>query len=206
VAAIFPTAKAVNQALRLAAEKGKLVTVLPATRELPWLSRTVPPGDAKRIAEPNRSGANGDVAGAAADSGELRRDWEKGTFIVDTARTQAAMGWIGGEDIALGGIRIRLATRNASVAVQSLDGEPIGESARLMISVAARAVLSAGGRMPFLVEPVEGKLEIKAPKGLRLYQKLPGSGELRPVAAAYGKGRYWVRLDRNLRSNWLFLR
>ena len=201
-----PTSPANARASRIAAEKGKLVTVLPATRELPWIKKAIPPNEAKQVDESNQFSASTEAAGLASDSGALRRNWGKGTFMVDTAHTQAAMGWLGGEDISLSSIRIRLSTRNASVAVQSLDGKPIGESVRLMISVAARAVLSAGGKMPFLVEPVEGELVIHAPKGLRLYQKLAGGGELRPMATVYRNNRYSIRLDRNLRSNWLFLR
>ena len=44
-----------------------------------------------------------------------------GTFSVDTPRTQAAMGFIGGKRINLRDVDIEVTTRNATVAVQSLD-------------------------------------------------------------------------------------
>jgi hypothetical protein len=58
---------------------------------------------------------------AVSDTGELRRNWEQGTNVIDTPRTQAAMGWIGGKTI---GLEVDVTTRNATVAVQSLDTIP----------------------------------------------------------------------------------
>jgi len=115
------------------------------------------------------------------------------------------MGWIGGEAIALADVEIKAKTRNATVAVQSLDGAPIGQAKELLISLGARAVPKEGNKTPFYVEPVEGQLTIKAPKGLKLYKR-GVLQEMKEVPAPYKDGRYAIILDESLRTNWLFLR
>ena len=86
-----------------------------------------------------------------------------------------------------------------------LDGEPIASSKDLLVSIGARAEPKAGNKTPFHVEPVEGLLTIRAPKGLKLYRR--GTlQELKEVPTTYRNGQYAIRLDGALRTNWLFLR
>ena len=191
-------------ALRTAAEVGKLLIALPKTRELPWLARTAIPAGAKVIVDPDQSLLRSDTH-AVSDTGQLRRNWDLGTYTIATARTQAAMGWIGGKSIALGDVEIAATTRNATVAVQSLDGKPINGSRRLLISLAARSVPKSIRELPFHSEPVEGWLSIRARKGLRLYKRI-ASGAEQEVPVARNGGRYVVALDRKLGSYWLELR
>ncbi len=156
-------------ALRSATEKGKLVIAMPSTKELPWLVKSEAPPGANIITDPNKSVIDPDASEAQSDTGELRRNWDQGIYTIDTPRTQAAMGWVGGKRIALADVEISLETRNATVAVQSLDGDNIRTSRSLMISLGARAAPEAGNRVPFHMEPVLGRLIIHAPEGLRLY-------------------------------------
>jgi len=200
-----PISPANSIALRTAAEKGKLVLALPQTKELPWLERSRIPDGARIITDPSQSLIAVDAKEVVSDTGELRRNWERGIYTINTPRTQAAMGWIGGQKIALPDVSITAITRNATVVVQSLDGKPIGTSSRLMISLGARAVLKSG-HLPFYSEPVEGELSVAAAKGLKAYRKLAPTGELRQIAAPYKDGRYVIRLDRSLQTYWLFLR
>jgi len=57
------------------------------------------------------------------------------------------MGWIGGRAIALRDVEIGAETRNATVAVQSLDDKPI--SASRIPDLAWRALCAAGGKPAF---------------------------------------------------------
>lgn len=193
-------------ALRTAPEISKLVIALPQTKELPWLEKTVIPDGAKRITDPNQSLISGEASEAISDTGELRRNWEQGIYTINTPRTQAAMGWLGGQKISLPNFELTAITRNATVVVQSLDEKPIATSSRLMISLGARSVLARSNQLPFYSEPVEGELSIAAVKGLKAYKKLAASGELRQIAAPYRDGRYVIKLDRTLQTYWLFLR
>lgn len=199
------TSPANSVALRTAAEKGKLVIAMPQTEELPWLKASPIPRGAKLIHDPNLSLLDAQATEATSDTGELRRNWQKGVFTIDTPRTQAAMGWIGGEKITLADVEIDARTRNATVAVQSLDGLAIAKSGDLMISLGARSVPEDGNRMPFHSEPVEGQLIIRAPKGLKLFRK-GVLQEKKEVPVAYKDGRYRIDLDKSLKTYWLFLK
>lgn len=193
-------------ALRTAAEKGKLVIVLPQIEELPWLERGAIPVGAKVISDPKESLINRDAPEAVSDTGELRRSWGQGTYTIDTPRTQAAMGWIGGRKIGLADVEIEITTRSATVAVQSLDDSPISKSRAILVSLGARSVPRSANQLPFHSEPVEGQLAIRAPKGLNLYVKNRAAETRRDIPAAYKDGRYLIDLDRGLGSNWLLLK
>ena len=135
-------------AARTASERGKLVVVMPVIPELPWLKKgPIPPG-AKVIRNLNQSMIADNATEVISDTGEISRNWSKGIYTINTPRTQAAMGWIGNELIDLPDVIIYIRTRNASVAVQSLDGAPIKTSSSLMISLSAQA-LPTGNALPF---------------------------------------------------------
>ncbi len=201
-----PISPANAVALRTAAEKGKLVIALPATRELPWLEPSPIPAGAKVLTDPRLSLIEVDASEAVSDTGELRRNWDHGIYTIDTPRTQAAMGWIGGKDIRLADVDIGATTRNATVAVQSLDESAISKSRAIMISLGARSVPKTANQLPFHSEPVTGRLSIRAPKGLRLTARSgPARGE-REIPAIYEGGRYHIELDPSLATYWLMLK
>jgi hypothetical protein len=200
-----PISAANSPALRTAMEKGKLLIAMPATKELPWLERSAIPANTKVLRDPAQAVIDAKATEATTDTGELTRNWTKGIYTINTARTQAAMGWIGGETIALADVEIKAKTRNATVAVQSLENAPIAQAKRLLISLGARALPKEGNKTPFNVEPVDGQLTIRAPKGLKLY-KQAAFQQMKEVPVGYKDGRYVVTLDGSLRTSWLFLR
>jgi hypothetical protein len=193
-------------ALRTAAEKGRLVIALPQIPQLPWLEKSEIPPNAKIITDPNAPLIENDATESVSDTGEIRRNWEEGIYTINTPRTQAAMGWIGGKDIALKDVDIKITTRNAVVAVQSLDDKPINETNALMISIGARSVPSQGGQMPFQSEPVTGELTIRAGKGLSLYSRQDSSEKESKIQAPYLDGSYRIELSPNLGTYWLFIK
>src|SRR5262249_42154829 len=81
-------------ALRTAAERGKLIIALPKTPQLPWLDPLPRPSGVMLMTDPHTSVLDTNAGSATSDTGELRRDWDSGTYTIDTPRTQAAMGWI----------------------------------------------------------------------------------------------------------------
>src|SRR5262249_1359831 len=131
--------------------------------------------------------------------------WEQGTYTVNTARTQAAMGFIGGRTVVLKDVEIATETRNATVAVQSLDDKPIGASRQILISLGARSA-PQGANQPFRSEPVVGRVSIRAPGGLKLYRQHGLARDAKEIPAKYEAGKYQVLLDRNLGTYWLVLR
>lgn len=192
--------------LRTAAEKGKLLIALPSTPELPWVEPSPMPAGAKVITDPNLSLIDHTADEVTSDTGELRRNWQQGIFAINTPRTQAAMGWIGGKNITLADTEITVWTRNATVAVQSLDDSPISKAGAVLISLGARAAPKRGSQTPFHSEPVLGRLSIRAPAGRKLYRQHGIAGDARELPVKYENGRYRIELERDLLSYWLILK
>jgi hypothetical protein len=178
---------------------------MPATASLPWLHQSDVPSGATVLSDPDQSLIDPAASEVASDTGELRHNWKLGIFTIDTPRTQAATGWIGGRSLELADVVFDISTPNASVAVQSLDGRVIADAKALLISLGARSVPSVGNQLPFRSELVTGTLRIRAQQGLKLYRRaLPG--EEREVHTDYRDGRYVVTLDRSLSTYWLVLK
>ncbi len=192
--------------MRTAAERGKLVIAMPEVPELPWLRRSDIPTDAIVLTDPDAPVIAQDARGSVSDTGEIARDWENGIYTIDTPRSQAATGWPGGRQISLRDVEVAATTRNASVAVQSLDGKPIAEARRILISLGARSLPSLGNKLPFRSEPVTGRLEIAAPPGLKVFQRMNAVEHERELPADYVNGRYRISLDENVGTYWLMLR
>lgn len=141
---------------------------------------------------------------ATSDTGEIKRNWATGIYTIDSPYTQAAMGWIGNRQIELPDVQLDIKTRNASVAVQSLDGLPINRSSSLMISLGSQS-FPTNNALPFRSEPVVGQLTIHAHPGLRLIVRGAGKAE-KEIPAKYHDGKYVVELDNSLKASWLFLK
>ncbi|MEN4826639.1 glycosyl hydrolase family 5 [Pseudomonas sp. P39-UII1] len=191
--------------LRTAMEKGRLQIAMPQTAQLPWLQANAIPADAQVLHDPDQSLLDANASEAVTDTGELRRNWQQGVYTIDTPLTQAATGWLGGQSMSLGDVTLQLKTAYASVAVQSLDAKPLGQSRNLLISLGSRAVPRPDDMTPFHVEPLEGGLSIKAPAGLKLYSRT-ADGQEKTLAANYQDGRYLITFDGQNMTNWLFLK
>jgi hypothetical protein len=59
-------------------------------------------------------------------------------------------------------------------------------------------------KLPFLSEPVEGHLLIKAAKGLKLF-KHNADQKKQKLPVLYKNGQYDITLDKSLDTYWLFL-
>lgn len=139
---------------------------------------------------------------AVSDTGEIWRNWSKGVATVNTPRSQVAMGEIGGMHIVLKDATFDISTRNATIAVQSLDNHPINSSSNLMISLGANAVPN-GNQLPFRSEPVLGRISIHAHMGMSLY--VNGKKASGPEAG-YKDGRYVITLDPSMNTSWIMMR
>jgi hypothetical protein len=193
-------------ALRTAAEKGKLIIAMPRAGELPWLRRSELPAGAKIITDPQQPVFAAGTAEAVSDTGQLKRNWEQGTYLINTPRSQGATGWIGNRTIELPDVQISISTAHASVMVQSMDGEAISRSGRILLSLGARSVPVQDQRLPFHSEPVLGQLSVRAAQRLRPFRRDPVSGEERPLPSHYRNGRHVISLDRSLATYWLVLK
>jgi len=193
-------------ALRTAPELGKLVIALPSAAELPWLAESAVPSGARVIRDPDEALVDRQAAGAVSDTGELRRSWSEGTYVIQTARTQAATGWIGGRRLELPDMVVDLETRHASIVVQSLTGRPIRESSAILISLGTRSMLPSMQELPFHSEALVGRLAIHAPPGLALHSADGGAARVTGARAQYRDGRYLIDFDSDLATHWLMLK
>lgn len=191
--------------LRTVPEKSKLVIKLPEIESLPWLKPTPIPEDAEIITSSDFSPLHDEDHAATSDTGELYRNWQEGIYTINSAKSKAVMGWIGGRQIDLGEAKFDIKTNSASVSVQSLDDQDIYTSSDIMISFAARAEPKTGRRAPTLAEPVTGTIQIRAQPGLKLFKHRRGNlyTELDTV---FENGVYSIELTDNLKTYWLFLR
>ena len=183
----------------------KVTIALPDVKELHWdAASTIAPG-VTVVTDLQKDFIPAGQSAVRSDTGELTRRWDVGYQTIDTPRTQAAHGWIGGRQIKLAHVTLNVTTPKAAVAVTSLDSKPVAQSRRILITAIARVVASPGGRMPLLSEPVAGVLKITAPAGLTL-RPLAGDGKrLAPAPAPHAGGAYTVTLPAGKGTHWFTL-
>ena len=191
--------------LRTLVEQSKVTIGLPDVKELDWDAETKAAPGVEIVTDVDKDFIAAGKNSVRSDTGELSRDWVKGVQAINTDRTQAAHGWIGGQPVRLKHVSFDITTPKAAVAVSSLDSKPLAESRHMLITAIARVVASPGGKMPLKSEPVRGELAVRAPGGLKLIP-LGGDGRhLEPVPAPYADGRYTVKLPTVRGTHWFLL-
>ncbi len=96
--------------VRTLVEQSRMTIGLPAVKELPWLDATETPKDATRITDPDHDFIPAGQNFVKSDTGELVRDWEYGIQTIDSPKTQAVSGSIGGKTFKLGAAIFRFDT------------------------------------------------------------------------------------------------
>lgn len=191
--------------LRTLVERSKVTIGLPDEKELDWDVQTEVDPEVHVVADVNRDFIPPGKTSVRSDTGELTRNWIQGAQAINTGRTQAAHGWIGGKTIALEDVAFKLTTPKAAVAVSSLDNRPVAQSRRLLITAIARVVASPGGKMPLRSEPVRGEIAVRAPEGLKLIPLAGDGSRLEPAVVPYADGRYTVTLPAERGTHWYLL-
>lgn len=126
--------------------------------------------DAQPGAQPPAASVDGRLASA---DGQIRWDVHQGLFILDTPRTQAVLGFSGGQPASTGAVGFVIANPFAQVIVTALDEAPIASSHHLLITATAQAEntaqayrlffkgLVALGHGPILIEPVRAQITLR---------------------------------------------
>ncbi len=192
-----------SRAIRTAMETHALLLGLPAVKELPWLKATTAPAGAETVTDLDHDfiPPGGRVV---ADTGQFRRDWAEGTFVIDTPLTQLAMGLIGGQTVRTADASFAVRVPTAAVALSSLDGRPLKESRRVLLSTSGRMAVDKDRQ--FLSEPVAGTVTLaSAVEGLKLYP-LKGDGTAMPAVPLRASGGvYTVGLPTDRGTHWFRL-
>ena len=113
-----------------------------------------------------------------SDTGELVRDLEHSLGTVNSPRTKAAYGFLGGHELELDGVTIQAETDFAVIALSSLSDESISTTENILLTAVGRVqntdyadeLLPDGhrrvvnhGTAPVLVEVIEAKIRIRTP-------------------------------------------
>ncbi len=190
-----------SRAIRTLTETSRFRITLPRFPQLAWLEPATAPAGAKVIETADYDAVGPGKTGICSDTGEICRDWVRGVVTVDTPKSQIASGWIGGQTLELADATVALSTRNASVAVQSLDDSPIAKSGKILISAAAQAIPVSPGRLPYFTEPVEGRVMIRARPGLKL-SILDATGDRKPFNTTRRGDSYEIFINDSFASFW----
>jgi hypothetical protein len=149
-----------------------------------------------------------------SDTGELLLDYGTGLFTVRTPRTQGAVGFLGcSGPLELGELRLAASTNFAAVVATSLDGQPLGQSRRVLVTAVARAentgqtfdaekkTVPEEGQTPVLAEPVRCEVQLKVP-GPAMVHALDSRGMRREAVPAEMDGDVLRFVVDDARSPW----
>ncbi len=196
-------------AARTLIEQSRFAVGVPATPALDWLVPAGPRDTDVVIRDPDKSFLPADAHRVTSDTGELSRDWEAGIQTIDTPKTQAVQGAIGGRAIRLSDVGVLVETRHAAVAVSTMDNQPLRSSTQILITTVARALKPKRGAWKadrtVYSEPVRGEITVRAPAGLEAVRLSPTGGTLALSGIIYENGEYRIPLRNNL-SHWYLLR
>lgn len=129
-----------------------------------------------------------------SDTGELA--WQKGLVTVDTARSQALIGFNQANPKALRNLSAEVRNRFSAIVLSSLDGRPIATSRRMLLvtgSVVAntgqqwnekRNSLVSWGTIPTVTEPVSGRITLRNLDGNSKVEVTALDGAGRPLGGA----------------------
>ena len=192
--------------IRSLTERSKLTIGLPRVKELPWLEPTKPSNDATIVTDPDHDFIPEGQSYVRSDTNELTRDWEQGIQTIDTPKTQAVSGWIGGKALKTGDATFETSTAKAVIVLSSFDNRPLNASRFIMITAVARVHPGPGNRTSFLSEPVFARISLRTrTAGLQLLalgtsgQELSRSnpkrdGDVLTVELPTGGGTHWYVL------------
>ncbi|HWH68337.1 MAG TPA: hypothetical protein VNT26_03090, partial [Candidatus Sulfotelmatobacter sp.] len=110
---------------------------------------------------------------------------------VETARSQALVGFCNQQRVALKNLAVEMDTPFCAITLSSLDGQAIGQAGRLLLTVTGRAEnsgmawnakrisLEDWGKAPARIEVVKGKVLLKGLQGAQavLAQALDAAGQ-----------------------------
>jgi len=180
-------------AIRTASTVGKIQIAMPTTPQLPWLIPSKLNATDHIITDKNKVMLPVGAVEATSDTGELTQNWENGIYTVNSPRTQAIVGFIGGGRHKTKFLETNILTPSASVIAQSLDDKYVDLSSNILISIGTRARAKDTKILPYHVEPIKGEIIVRGKPGLRAYL---GMGEKAPLMQSnYVDGQYHINLD-----------
>ena len=140
-----------------------------------------------------------------SDTGEIFRDWENGLLIIDSSKSQGAVGKIGNKRIKLMDAVLDIKTPNASVLLTSLDGQDLKHSQEVLISTAARVREVKSGKWHSVEsEIVSGQIELFSEcRDLKMRPLLSGGKRGQAIPVRYtGNDSCIIDLPEKAQTHW----
>lgn len=185
-----------------------LRTLLPQSRvevrlpDVPALDYHPPEAssDAERVSNLQRSFIDPTADTVTSDTGELT--WRLGSspqYRIDSERTQALTGFIGGRREALSVLQVELEDPYGTVAVSSLDDAPLSKSRHILLSIVGQAPVNPDPkRKPsdvFLVQPLRGRIGLRSSHRTLTLSPLTAEGKTGPAVQSVRQGDvHWFDL------------
>jgi hypothetical protein len=192
---------------------------MPAVKELPWLKPSEPSGAVTVVTDPDHDHIAAGQVAVRSDTGELSRNWKEGIQTIDTPRTQAVSGWIGGKALELRDASFQFKTRKAVVALSSIDDQPLASSRFILITAVGQARPSpatdmgkllpdrAPEHLPFLSEPVTGTITLRTKtSGLELLSLGPDGKVVSRTSPPSEKDTLAIHLPAGRGTHWYVLK
>jgi hypothetical protein len=190
-------------ALRTILEQSRFSIGIPAIKELPWLKPSETPAGAIIVNDPYHDFIPPGQSFVRSDTGELLRSWKFGIQQINSPKTQAVSGWIGGKLLKTADATFHFTTKKATVALTSLDDQPLEASAAILVTAIARAVPSKDGAFPYYSEPVVGEITLKSKAaGLELLALSSSGSVLEKVTPESTADGLSVRLPTRRGTHW----
>jgi hypothetical protein len=156
------------------------------------------------------------AAGAEERPLELRHDKEGTLYLARTPQALAVVGHIGGREASAGGLSVQCEPFGrgfAAITAVSLDGLPVAQSRRVLVSLAARAENSGmvwnalrtsvgdqWGQGPTLAERVPARLRLAVNGARRVFALAPDGSRTREVSAVQENGSLAFRVEERDRT------
>ncbi len=144
-----------------------------------------------------------------SDTGQLTWNLSstgEGAVVVDSPRTQALIGFGSAEERAPANLSVDIGNPFSAIVLVSLDGKPIAQSSRMLLTASARVAnsgmewnrshteLKQWGGSPTLIEPVTGRIGLNGLDAATVVRAQPLNGSGQPLGeplAAIRKGNVW---------------
>ncbi len=199
-----PISPATSIGIRTIVEQSRLVTCMPDTPALPWLTPSDLSDTQYEVLDPDRSYLTRGVRVIASDTGQFFRDFDKGQFVVDADTSQVVAGRFHGDPVQTSDVVFDIDTPMAAIAVQSLDQRVLAQAQRILITISGRALPVDPEDKNFHIEPIQGVLRIHARPELTLKSYDGRVGDL-TVAHTVEQGVHVIDLGKVKGSRWLYL-
>ena len=112
---------------------------------------------------------------------EIKADYNQSLFHINTDRTQALGGYIGGKHVEFNDVIFDIDTKHGTAYLQSLTNDSITDSDNLLLTYAAdsrndgqkmtddNSEVIVGGDGPVWTQPIEGKITLKSKDKFKVY-------------------------------------